>query len=301
MKNENFKLINIDSLKECHDLISYMDNDVAFLSKHSIKNNDETVKLDCFMMIFCEEGEIPCLINGKRYTLKKGFCAILPMGTILSRTEEEHSSPCTLKIAVISKSLINEILCINKETFNVLHFLYKRPIFPINRDESKKIFLYKELLITLIDEPPHLYSRQTRRYHFAGMFCEMFAKISELIPKEETMAAQGYRGQYIVNDFIMAINADNGSNRSVSYYADMLCYSPKYLSYIVKNITGKSPLQIINQLAIIKIKNKLKHSDMSIKNMAEYFNFPNPSFFCKFFKAYTGTSPLKYRHSNKEE
>ena len=49
----------------------------------------------------------------------------------------------------------------------------------------------------------------------------------------------------------------------------------------------KSPLQIINEHAIKEIKHKLKHSEMSMKEMANFFNFTNPSFFGKFVKQHT--------------
>ena len=97
------------------------------------------------------------------------------------------------------------------------------------------------------------------------------------------------------------VNADDGSHRSVAYYADKLCYSAKYLSSTVKQVTGKSPLQIINEHAIKQIKYKLKHSEMSMKEMADYFDFTNPSFFGKFVKGHTGMSPMQYRYSEEEK
>jgi AraC-like DNA-binding protein len=97
------------------------------------------------------------------------------------------------------------------------------------------------------------------------------------------------------------VNADNGSHRSVSYYANRLCYSAKYLSCVIKRTTGKNPLQIINEHTIKEIKFKLKHSDMSIKEIADFFNFPNPSFFGKFVKEHTGMTPLQYKTSEEEK
>ena len=94
------------------------------------------------------------------------------------------------------------------------------------------------------------------------------------------------------------VNADDGSHRSVSYYADRLCYSAKYLSSTVKGITGESPLQIINKHAIKQIKYRLKHSNLSIKEIADSFDFANHSFFGMFVKIYTGMSLRQYTISN---
>ena len=103
------------------------------------------------------------------------------------------------------------------------------------------------------------------------------------------------RSIIIARDFIQMVNADNGSHRSVSYYADRLFYSPKYLCTIVRQVTGKTPIQIINEHAIKEIKQKLKNSDLSIKEIADYFDFSNPSFFGKYVKNHLGISPLQYR------
>ena len=109
------------------------------------------------------------------------------------------------------------------------------------------------------------------------------------------------RSTIIARDFIQMVNADNGSHRSVSYYADRLFYSPKYLSSTIKEVTGKSPIQIINEHAVKEIKHKLKYTDMSIKEIADYFDFPNPSFFGKYVKTHLGMTPLQYRLTAEEK
>ncbi|GKG74987.1 hypothetical protein CE91St1_41300 [Parabacteroides goldsteinii] len=62
----------------------------------------------------------------------------------------------------------------------------------------------------------------------------------------------------------------------------------------------RAPLELINETAIEHIKHRLKHSDKSIKEIAEEFNFPNQSFFGKFVKAHTGMSPARYRDARVE-
>lgn len=101
--------------------------------------------------------------------------------------------------------------------------------------------------------------------------------------------------------FLERVAEDDGTHRSVTYYADLLCYSAKHLSTVVKKISGKAPLSIINEHAIEQIKYELKHSDMSIKEIADHFDFVNPSFFGKFVKQHLGMSPLQFRNSEEKE
>ena len=302
MKTEKLPLIGLDRFKEHPEHVTYMDENIAVIDSLTevLELNENAVKLDCFMMVFCQEGNINVHINGKSYLLQKDYCAILPPGTVLRRVLSNQTY--NIKIAAASQNFLNNILRANvKETWEIIHYLYNHPIHPVKPSGSYKMYLYKELLINLIQEEPHIYSKQTRRFHFAGMFCEMMALLNKSIPTTNRHETNSNRSTLIARDFMELVNADDGSHRSVSYYADRLYYSPKYLSSTIKQVTGKSPLQIINEHAIQEIKFKLKHSTLSMKEMADFFDFPNPSFFGKFVKAHTGMAPLQYRLSEKKE
>ena len=295
MKKEKLPLIGLERFKEHPEHVTYMDENIAVIDSltEMMEPNEDTIKLDCFMLVFCQEGNIAVSINGKQYMLEKDYCAVLPPSTILRRVVLGQTF--NIKIAAVSQSFLNETLCMTKETWNTIHYLYNHPIHSVKPQLSYKMYLYKELLMTLIQEEAHAYSKQTRRFHFAGMFCEMMALLHKMVPNHAQVEVNHSRPTFIVRDFMELVNADDGSHRSVSYYADRLCYGAKYLSSIIKQVTGKNPLQIIHEHAIQEIKFKLKHSNMTMKEMTDYFNFPNPSFFGKFVKEHTGMTPLQYR------
>ena len=295
MKTNKLPLIGFERFKKYPEYIIYLDDNIAVLDNISsiMETNETASKMDCFMVAFCQEGSLNVQINGKNYQLDADYCAILPPGTIIRKMNSGESY--VLKIAVASQDFLNDILSPSNDTCNVIRYLYNNPIFPISPKESYKMYLYKELLINLVQEVPHAYSKQTRRYHFAGMFCEMMAALNKQIPEHERSDVNRNRSIIIARDFIQMVNADNGSHRSVSYYADRLFYSPKYLCTIVRQVTGKTPIQIINEHAIKEIKQKLKNSDLSIKEIADFFDFSNPSFFGKYVKNHLGISPLQYR------
>ncbi|MCD8310858.1 MAG: helix-turn-helix domain-containing protein, partial [Prevotellaceae bacterium] len=100
---------------------------------------------------------------------------------------------------------------------------------------------------------------------------------------------------YIFRRFAEMLSQDNGMHRSVTYYADALCYSPKHFSKVIKQASGHTPIELINKAAMEHIKFRLKHSEKSIKEIAEEFNFSNQSFFGKYVKAHLGMSPAQYR------
>ena len=301
MKTENLPLIGLERFKQHPEHITYMDDNIAVVDSlnEMMETNENAIKLDCFMLVFCVKGSITTHINGEKHTLQKDHCAILPPNSILRRIT--RSEQYTLKIAAASQSFLSDILCMNKTTWDIIHYLYHNPVHSVKPQMSYKMYLYKELMMTLVQEEPHVYSRQTRRFHLSGLFCEMMAELHKLIPNEERLEVNHNRSVFIARDFMEMVNADDGSHRSVAYYADRLCYSAKYLSTTIKQVTGKAPLQIINEHAIKEIKYKLKHSNMSMKEMADYFNFANPSFFGKFVKQHIGMPPLQYRNSDDVE
>ena len=300
MKIENIKTITLEDLKAYTHLTIYMDENIGILNGINpiLQRHQNIAKLGCLLIAFCEEGEVLCNINGHQYLLQQDYCAILPPGTIVRPNLSTTSH--TIKVAAIGQRFLTDTLSLKKETWNVLHFLSSNPIFPINRASSYKMFLYKELLLALIREESHVYSKQTRRYHFASMVCEMFSLLNKMIPEYQRRNINRSRATYIVRNFIELVNADNGSHRSLNYYADQMCYTNKHLSNIVKKVTGKSPSQFIKENTIKQIKYKLRQSNLSIKELADYFGFPTASFFGKFVKEHTGMSPMQYRMSEVE-
>lgn len=83
--------------------------------------------------------------------------------------------------------------------------------------------------------------------------------------------------------------------RSVGFYARQLCITPKYLTTLIKRISGKSVSEWIDNYVILEAKTLLNYSNMSVQEIAYYLNFPNQSFFGSYFKRNAGMSPSQYK------
>ena len=83
--------------------------------------------------------------------------------------------------------------------------------------------------------------------------------------------------------------------RSVGFYARQLCITPKYLTTLIKRISGKSVSEWIDNYVILEAKTLLKYSNMNVQEIAYYLNFPNQSFFGSYFKRNAGMSPSQYK------
>ena len=76
-----------------------------------------------------------------------------------------------------------------------------------------------------------------------------------------------------------------------------LCLSPRYLSSVIRDVSGRTVVEWVNQAVILEAKVLLKHSDLLTYQIADELHFPNPSFFSKFFKRMTGMTPQEYQRT----
>lgn len=98
--------------------------------------------------------------------------------------------------------------------------------------------------------------------------------------------------------FKETLSRDFISQRSVQYYADTLNVSRKYLSEVVKNNSGKTASDWIDDIVILESKILLQNKELTINQISDTLNFPNQSGFGRFFKKSEGVSPLEYRRKN---
>ncbi len=84
-------------------------------------------------------------------------------------------------------------------------------------------------------------------------------------------------------------------HRSVQHYADALFVSPKHLTETIKEVTGRTAGEWIDDAVILEAKVQLRNHEISIARVAEDIHFPDQSSFGKYFKKHTGMSPSDYR------
>lgn len=139
-----------------------------------------------------------------------------------------------------------------------------------------------------------------------GLAFEELSSVIGLLIKEETILMRinhssdchyKFNGNYLYERFKDLLFTQQGRKQSVTFYASNLCITPKYLCAVVKQASGKTPSEWINEETVKHIENMLCYTQMSIKEIACELEFPNLSFFGKFFKAQKGMSPKHYREA----
>ena len=120
--------------------------------------------------------------------------------------------------------------------------------------------------------------------------------INQLWRKHEVIARQEQtHEQRVFTDFIQMVNRDAPRQHQVEYYASQLCLAPRYASTLIRQASGRPPKEWIDEALLTHIKIELRHTDKTVAQISDDTNFPNPSFFSKFFKRLTGMTPGEYR------
>ena len=99
----------------------------------------------------------------------------------------------------------------------------------------------------------------------------------------------------LLRRFVELVGRYASRERSIPFYADRLCVAPHYLSTLIKQLSGQTVMQWVNQVLVKEIKVWLAYSDETMAQIADRLNFPCPSSLTKFFKRETGITPSEYR------
>ncbi|GAA6466175.1 AraC family transcriptional regulator [Bacteroides thetaiotaomicron] len=103
------------------------------------------------------------------------------------------------------------------------------------------------------------------------------------------------RKEELAFKFLRMIIDEHSPNKEIGYYAERLNITPKYLTNLVRSISGHSAHDWIVRYTIIEIKALLREPSMDLKTIADRLNFPDLPTFSRFFRHYTGMTPSKYR------
>ena len=310
LEKETIATVDIDYFRKYkeemdEDYVDYVDENVVVARNiDNLPESNQMIRLNLFIIVTCIEGKLQLSVNGKGYQLQTGEAFICLPTMILS--DMLVSSRHKISMIGFSTKFMQQTMKRGKAAEKALYYIYKNPVFAQVTDENTKgihnIDLYNELIMDKIGDTSHPYRQEILGHLFSALLHEMLAGIQKHSDTIEETGIKADRSKRIFRQFMKEVSEDGGIHRSVSHYADRLCYSPKYISSAIKEVSGRTPTEWINEYAIEQIKYQLKHSDKSVKEIAEMFNFPNQSFFGKYVKAHVGMSPARYRaYSNGKE
>jgi len=145
---------------------------------------------------------------------------------------------------------------------------------------------------------PDEYSREIILSHISSIlkYAQRFYK-RQFIDREQVNGRTASKFNDMLKKYINDGGLEKNGLPSVAFLADRLFISPRYLSDLLKQETGKTALELINIFLISEAKNLLRLGEKGVAEIAYHLGFENASYFTKLFKKQTGMRPLEFRKS----
>ncbi len=270
----------------------YSDGDIMILDKIGVTPIEGTIKLDMIIMMYVAKGRIQGDINGQTYNAGAGDVLVCLPEQFLDNYM--MSPDFESKIVGLSYKAAQQSLQINNDVLSTLSYIAKNPVIHLDDERQALMVKYYTIISHKVNYPHGYYHKEIMHSIFQCAFYELCAIIAPHVQYVDN-GGSIKQANLLFSRFIKMLSANNGRVRSVKKYAEALCITPKYLSFISKNVSGKTALEWIHQSTTETIVRYLRNSNMSIKEIADTLNFPNLSFFGKFTKSQLGMSPTEYR------
>ena len=253
-------------------------------------------RIDAFIIGVGTEGETSVSFNLHEFRLKKDSMFIFTPKNILQVNSQQYFKA---DVIAISPDFMRRINIDIKNMMPLFLKFVENPTLALTPEESRSM----RGMIAQIE-------RETRgpETHFSfdivsGMIAATIYKVGDIMYHYLAEHPEGQnnshnRAEEYFKQFTHLLGEHFREERSVGFYARQLCITPKYLTTLIKRISGQSVSEWIDNYVILEAKTLLKYSTMSIQEIAYYLNFPNQSFFGSYFKRNTGMSPSQYKAQN---
>lgn len=296
----NIFLLDISHLTEM-DMVSFIKGEIVLSDNMEIPfsepleqlpQNDFPVQAGMSMVLFCLQGELHVRISLKEYTLRPDMFCVIITGMIF----EVLSISNDFRGFMIATR--TNFMPVTEKTTQVMSFykcLQSRHCFVLEEKEVMAfVGVYHSIKATL-QELDHPYRIPMLQSYVQILYYRMLPIV---LKEEESRSKYSHtRQEEIFQRFIGEVEKHYRKERSVKFYADLLCISPKDLSTVIYKISQQLAGEWIDAYVILEAKTLLKSGRLTIQQISEQLNFSNQSFFGKFFKRCAGMSPKEYINS----
>lgn len=137
----------------------------------------------------------------------------------------------------------------------------------------------------------HLYKTEVLRLLYAVFLLDVQNAQQRAIKRKQT----SQRVEEIFIGFIRLLPQHFVEHHDIGFYASALNISSVYLSRVVRQVTGRTVVDYINQMIVMEASFLLRTSTMNITQIADRLHFADTPSFSKFFSRLKGVSPREYR------
>jgi len=249
-----------------------------------------STRLNFILMAMCKKGKAQYSIDTRQQVVKPGDLLFVSERHVIDNYEASPDFECLC--IMLTTEYYHGFVQDVKNVSSLLLFSMNNPVVPLTSKEIQVFTNYFETIREKMADTSHHYRSPLVKALLLAMFYDM----SNVIYRVERQGNWKHtRAEAIFAHFIRLLEENFRTQHRVSWYAEQLCITPKYLSEIVKKISLRTPNEWIDSYVILEARVLLKNTTKSIKEITDELNFPNQSFLGKYFKEHVGVSPSEYR------
>ena len=264
------------------------DSDFAFFHNHACR-------CESGVILLCRSGEAEIVINQYRGAVKRDTIILILPGSMLMLTN--RSDDFRMSFFAFSRDLFEEAgRRLNPAFFQVLR---EHPIFYPNKRIVDGTATWFDVVTYTYRDRQNMFRNTIIKNRLQNVLLEMYDKQQRFATQQNFKTDNSTRQIELFHKFVSLVNEHCTHHREVTFYAEKLCISPRYLSTIVRNMVHSSAKEFIDRSVVLEIKIMLTSTDLSIQEIAFRLHFPDQSYLGRYFKKQTGESPTEYRNTKK--
>ncbi|MBD1262218.1 AraC family transcriptional regulator [Maribacter polysiphoniae] len=247
-------------------------------------------------ILFVEKGSLKVSINLITHTLKKNESIAVAQKSVIQMLEISDDLS-VININFSTKFIVDNFFKSNSiDAFS--YFTHNNaPKLKLSKQEGKMFKIMARILKDYNKKEQAIFKEEIIRntfgviaYKFAEIFKRTYPDLKVELSRQEELAIR----------FWNILQENVKIERSVQFYANTLNVTTGHLSKTLKEVSGKTASQLIEAAVIIEARLLLQDPKLSISQITEELNFPDQSFFGKYFKKQMGLSPSAYRKENRK-
>lgn len=250
----------------------------------------DVIKICQLLIITVIEGEIKLSVNGQKdIELKKNDFIYITADSVMSI--QEISDNVKYQAVVLYPRLLRDVFTDLGKSYDVTEMSYKSE----HRTCDEELMNYKRELYTELKQELHhnipLKSLQLIARAYATIIViNDIERFKTDINEHKPVSRQ----ENVFLKFMELLNVYADKQREVQFYAERLDITPKYLSAVSIEYSGKNASTWIDEYVTTKAKSLLRERKYAVREISELLNFTSQSFFGRYFKRIVGVSPRKF-------
>ena len=277
--------------------LDYTDGELAIINHLTFGSRMHATQIDMVFVVFCSQGELRFEMDSSDYMIAKDDVFVGYPNAIYNHFEASPDLRC--RLLCLTKSLMQEILYPNQGIWNKTLFLKKHYIFRLSDQEVIMQNCMNTVLVYNLKSNKTTFRKEIIHSLVQCIIFELCRTLSTFVQTENTQETN--QRKILFDRFISFLSAREVKKQPLSFYADKLCVSTRYLTMVCREVSGRTAYDWICDYVQNDVRFYLLHTNLSIKEIAVKLGFCNLSFFGKYVRENLGKSPSEFRRQLKDD